>query len=198
MKKWEIQVIISMMMLTRSSESIFNTNRCTDFILCTVELNYILLIVRTTFNGHPHGMQLIASRRKLQRRNLSRNWRSSAARDLSWACECEHARRRPQCYSFYRASHTTLANLKTSRNERLLHLADAYESLSEIPRISFKKLCYDKNRVKNVCVPRKLLSFNTWWGTHESINEWLDLLRSDAAICVGTQETMRLYVWSSP
>ena len=35
-----------------------------------------------------------------------------------------------------------------SCSERLFHLADAYESLSEIPGISFNKLSYAKARVK--------------------------------------------------
>ena len=35
-----------------------------------------------------------------------------------------------------------------SSSERLFHLADTYESLSEIPGISFNKLSYAKARVK--------------------------------------------------
>ena len=38
-----------------------------------------------------------------------------------------------------------------SSNERLFHLADAYESLSEIPGISSKKTSHDKARIKKVC-----------------------------------------------
>ena len=46
------------------------------------------------------------------------------------------------------------------RSELLFHLADTFENLSEIPGKFFKKLSYDKDRVKKFCelvCPRKLL-----------------------------------------
>ena len=38
-----------------------------------------------------------------------------------------------------------------SSSERLIHLADTYESLSEMPGISLEKWSYDKARVKTFC-----------------------------------------------
>ena len=45
-----------------------------------------------------------------------------------------------------------------SSSERLFHLVDTYECLSEMPGISFKKWSYDKARVKTFSdLARKLM-----------------------------------------
>ena len=41
-------------------------------------------------------------------------------------------------------------SLINSRSERLFHLADTFESLSEMPVISFKTSSYDRARVQKV------------------------------------------------
>ena len=47
----------------------------------------------------------------------------------------------------------TFTNLIIPRIERIFHLADTNENLSETSGVSIKKSSYDKARIKNVCEP---------------------------------------------